>query len=113
MSGTVPCKVKHLFSRAQDSDVEEIFALVNSAYDLEEGERKAPDSYAKILIPRPPKTCQMFLRKYGPNPATFSFIFIFFKHTLQFLQQINMINAHPLYGAGIRTHNLWNMSLLP
>ena len=23
------------------------------------------------------------------------------------------INVHPVYGAGIRTHDLWNMSLLP
>ena len=22
-------------------------------------------------------------------------------------------NVHPVYGAGIRTHNLWNVSLLP
>ena len=24
-----------------------------------------------------------------------------------------MKNVHPVYGAGIRIHNLWNMSLLP
>ena len=29
------------------------------------------------------------------------------------LQQINVKNFHPVYGAGIRTHDLWNMSLLP
>ena len=28
-------------------------------------------------------------------------------------QQINVKNVHPVYGAGIRTHNLQNMSLLP
>ena len=33
--------------------------------------------------------------------------------TLQFLQQINVKNVHPVYGAGIQTHDLWNMSLLP
>ena len=32
--------------------------------------------------------------------------------TLQFLQQINVKNVHPVYGAGIRTHDLRNMSLL-
>ena len=36
--------------------------------------------------------------------------FIYFclsKHTLQFLRQINVKNVHPVYGAGIRTHDLW------
>ena len=33
--------------------------------------------------------------------------------TVQFLQQINVIKIHPVYGAGIRTHNLLNMSRLP
>ena len=28
--------------------------------------------------------------KNGPTPASFSFIFVFFKHKLQFLQQINV-----------------------
>ena len=31
----------------------------------------------------------------------------------QFLQQINKKNVHPVNVAGIRTHDLWNMSLLP
>ena len=38
--------------------------------------------------------------------------FHLFKQTLQFLQQINGKNVHPVNGAGIRTHNLRNMSLL-
>ena len=37
----------------------------------------------------------------------------FFKQTIQILQQINVKNAHPVYGAGIRTHDLWNMSRHP
>ena len=50
----------------------------------------------------------------GPTPTSFSFIFGLFKQTsLQFLQQINVKNVHQVYGAGIRTHNLWNMSLFP
>ena len=32
-------------------------------------------------------------------------------HT-QLLQQINVKNVHPVNGAGIQTHDLWNMSLL-
>ena len=35
-----------------------------------------------------------------------------FKQTLQFLQQINVKNVHPVYSARIPTHDLWNMSLL-
>ena len=36
-----------------------------------------------------------------------------FKQTLHFLQQINVKNLHSVSGAGIRTHNFQNMSLLP
>ena len=36
-----------------------------------------------------------------------------FKQKLQFLQQINVINVHLVYGTGIRTRDLWNMTLLP
>ena len=33
----------------------------------------------------------------------------------QFLQQINVkiCHVHPVYGARIQTHDLWNMSLFP
>ena len=40
---------------------------------------------------------------------TFSFIFGLFKQSIQFLQQINVKkwpSVHPVYGAGIRTHDL-------
>ena len=49
-------------------------------------------------------------------PASSPFIFGLFKQTLQFLQQIivkKCKNVHPEYGAGIRTHNLWDMSRHP
>ena len=49
----------------------------------------------------------------GPSPASFSFIFGFFSNKLQLLQTINGIDIHPVYGAGIRTHDLLNMSRLP
>ena len=56
--------------------------------------------------------CQFFLN--GPTPASFSFIFGLFKQTLlQFFQQINVKYVHPVYGAGNRAHDLWNMSLFP
>ena len=38
--------------------------------------------------------------------------FRLFKQTLQFLQQIYVKNVHPVYGAGIRTNDLKNVSPL-
>ena len=51
----------------------------------------------------------------GPTPASFLFIFGLFKQAIHFLQQINVKKCHvyPKYGAGIRTHDLSNMSRLP
>ena len=46
-------------------------------------------------------------------PSLFTFIFLFSIQTLQLLQQINVKNVHPVYGAGIRTHDLSHMSRLP
>ena len=53
----------------------------------------------------------VFLKKWA-NPGTFTFIFIGFNQTSQFLQQINVTNVHLVSGAGIRTHNLLITSLL-
>ena len=39
--------------------------------------------------------------------------FHLFKLTLQFLQKMYVKNVHPVYSAGIQTHNLQNMSFLP
>ena len=50
-----------------------------------------------------------------PRPL-FRFIFGLFKQTLlQFLQQINVnkCHIHPVYSAGIQTHDLSNTSSLP
>ena len=47
----------------------------------------------------------------GHPRASFSFIFVF--SNTRILQQIYMKNVHPVYGAGIRTHNLQRTSLLP
>ena len=49
----------------------------------------------------------------GPTLATFSFIFGLFKQKFQFLQQINLKNVQPVNGAGIRTHDFWNVSFIP
>ena len=45
-----------------------------------------------------------FLKKNGPTPASFSFIFGPFKQIIQFLQQIKVKkcpNVHPVYSTGI------------
>ena len=43
----------------------------------------------------------------GQPRSLLSFIFGLFKQTsLQILQQINVKNVHPVYGAGIRTQDL-------
>ena len=47
------------------------------------------------------------------NPASFLFIFVFFKQTTQFVQQIYVKKVIPGYSAGIRTHDLCNESLFP
>ena len=46
-------------------------------------------------------------------PGLFFVYFRLFKQTLQFLQQIYVKNVHPVYGAGILTHDLQDLSLLP
>ena len=52
--------------------------------------------------------------KNWPTPASFSFIFgLFQTNIITILQQIYVKNVHPVYGAGIRTHDLWNVSLFP
>ena len=60
----------------------------------------------------PPPKKKSFLN--GPTLASFSFILVFFKQTIQFLQQINVkMSWHPVYGVRIRTHELSTMSGLP
>ena len=60
-----------------------------------------------------PLVANFFLKKWA-NPASFSFIFGLFQTNINtILQQINVKNVHPVYGTGIRTHDLLNMSLLP
>ena len=54
--------------------------------------------------------------KIGQPRASFSFTFGLFKQTINFLHQINVKicpNVHPVYGAGIQTHDLLNMSHHP
>ena len=60
-------------------------------------------------------TVHLRLLKNGRNPASFILFSVFFKQAMQFLQQINVKNVifHPVYGTGIRTHDLLNMRRLP
>ena len=53
--------------------------------------------------------------KNGPSRPLFRLFSVFFKQTIQFQQQINVkkCQVHPVSGAGIRTHDLWIVSLLP
>ena len=47
------------------------------------------------------------------TPASFPYIFCVFIQTIQFYNKLMQKYAHPVSGAGIRTHNLLNTSLLP
>ena len=47
---------------------------------------------------------------YWVNFHLFSFVF---SNNITILQQINVKNVHPVYSAGILTHDLWIVSLLP
>ena len=53
---------------------------------------------------------ESFFKKIGHYRPLIRF-FVF--SNKQFLQQIDVKNVHKVYGAGIRTHDLWNMSLIP
>ena len=58
----------------------------------------------------------MSILSYGVfmgHPGFFLFYFNFFKKNVNFLQQIYVKNVQPVYGAGIRTHYIQEMSLLP
>ena len=60
-------------------------------------------------------TCNWYFFKNGPTPASFSFIFGPFQTNIITIFTTNIWgkNVHPVYGAGIRTHDLWNVSLFP
>ena len=51
--------------------------------------------------------------KMGQPRPRFRYFGLFKQTSLHFLQQIYVKNVHPVNGAGIRTHNLWNKSCFP
>ena len=57
-------------------------------------------------------TGAIFFNKMG-HPWPLFHLFLSFQTNITILQQINVKNVHPVYGAGIRTHQLWNISLPP
>ena len=55
-----------------------------------------------------------FLKNNGPTLASFIVYFRSFQtNIITILQEKYVKNGDPVYGAGIRIHNLRNMSLLP
>ena len=71
------------------------------------------DNLSNEAIKRVQHKLSYFFKKNGPTPASLIIYFLFKQTLLQILQQINVKNVHPVYGAGIRTHNLQNVSLFP
>ena len=52
--------------------------------------------------------------KNGPTPASFIVYFWSFQTNIITIFTTNICeNVHPVYGARIQTHDLWNVSLLP
>ena len=56
---------------------------------------------------------QVIFKKKWANPSLSLFIYDLFQTNKTILQQINVKNDHPVYGAGIQTHDLSNMSRQP
>ena len=81
--------------------------------DSEVLEKSSKDTFSKLWKISVLKIWRHVL-KNGPSPASFSFIFGLFQTNINtILQQINVKNVHPVYGTGIRTHDLKIVSLLP
>ena len=55
---------------------------------------------------------QLCYFKKWANPGSFSLIFVYSNTQYKFYNKYVCENVHPVYGTGIRIHNLWNMSLL-
>ena len=61
------------------------------------------------------EVAMIFFLKKLCQPGPLLFIFGLFEQTIQFLKQnnLNKFHDHRVYSAGIRTHDLSNMSHLP
>ena len=65
-----------------------------------------------IFFQRSELKLNVFFKKKMGQPRTVFHLFSTFQTHITFLQQINVKNVHPVYSDGIRTHYLWNISLL-
>ena len=83
------------------------------AYSTRNCQSSAKYIYCKFFLKETRVCC--FITN-GPTPPSFSFIFGLFKQTsIQFftINQCEKCQFHPVYGPGIRTHDLLIMSHLP
>ena len=55
----------------------------------------------------------LFFLKNGPTPASFHYFRSFSNKQYNFYNKSMWKNVHPVYGAGIWTHDLLNMSRHP
>ena len=126
---------RHLFAKRQISKLQNGFIFnsnwVTATNIVEENEEAKQNStfwletlfkYLRgknLILPNLLVECHRSLKacflgssfKKWANPASFSFIFGFFKQTIQFLQKISVWkNVHPVYSARIETHDLLNIS---
>ena len=60
----------------------------------------------------PYKVRDYFLKMGQPRPL-FRLFLVFSNKHYNFYNKYMWKNVHPVYGPGIRTHELWNMSLFP
>ena len=72
---------------------------------------KKSNTLKKILVAVVTKTLFFYLKMGVPRPL-FHLFLSFQTHYKCYNKKMSK-NVHPVLGAGIRTHNLWKMSLLP
>ena len=51
--------------------------------------------------------------EWSANPGLIFILFLPFQTHIKIFTTNKCENVHPVYGAGIRIHDLWNMRLLP
>ena len=75
---------------------------VASASRAISGRRRSPSRLGKF-----------FYKKMTDSGLFYCLFSVFQTNIIVILQQIDVKNVHPVYCAGIQTHDLWNMNLLP
>ena len=105
----VPARAQHHQRLPGEAQSPETFALpqhcsaadlqVQSLFVVQSSQQIAPNCFLNG-----PTTASIFV---------YFCLFSLFNQTLQILQQINVKNVHPVYGARSRTHDFQNMSCFP